>query len=90
MSQHDGGTTGIPGSPRPGRPAAPGADTDQALQGVEDDLELLDRTSTEDQVAIFDRMHATLADALARTADTGAPPAPADTGGPPAPGDPGA
>jgi hypothetical protein len=45
----------------------------------------LDQLATEDQVAVYDRMHSTLAEALARTADTGAAPLPG-----PVAGDPGA
>lgn len=72
---------GVPGGG--GGPAGPGGlrpDTDELLEGVEDDLDLLDSVHTADQVPIFDRMHTTLADALARTADTGGPPAPGDPG----------
>lgn len=70
------GPIGVPG----GRPvaAAPDGrtgDTDRLLRGVEDELDQLDGTSISDQVPAFDRMHTALADALARTADTGGPPA---------------
>jgi hypothetical protein len=57
-----------------------GAETDRQLGGIEDELSTLDALGTNDQVAVYDRMHSSLADALARTADTGAPP----------PGEPGA
>lgn len=49
-----------------------GADSERLLTGVETDLELLDELDTTDQVPVFDRLHTALADALARTADTGA------------------
>ncbi len=62
------------GSPSPGP-----ADADRLLQGVHADLELLDELGTQEQVPVFDRLHTALADALARTADTG----PAFPGSPP-------
>ena len=69
---NDGART--PG-PVPGVPGAGGpADTDRLLAGVEDDLGRLDDLESGDQVAVYDRLHTSLADALARTADTGGPP----------------
>ncbi len=60
----------VPGRlPDPGRPA----DADHLLRSVQDDLAQLDRTELVDQVQVYDRMHASLADALARTADIAAP-----------------
>jgi hypothetical protein len=56
------------------------ADTDELLQGVENQLEQLNGTSPQEQVLVFDRMHTALADALARTADTGGPPPPGESG----------
>jgi len=73
MNQPDHGPVGVPGGTRAG-------DTDRQLQGVESDLDLLDELGTGDQVPVYDRMHTTLADALARTADTGVPPAPGQSG----------
>jgi hypothetical protein len=61
----------VPGAPH-------GAETDRLLQAVEDDLDSLDQLETADQVAVYDRAHAGLTEALARTADTGA----AQTAGP--------
>jgi hypothetical protein len=62
------------------------ADSERLLQGVEQDLELLDELDTREQVPVFDRLHTSLADALAKTADTGAPltsgPAPGSMPGP--------
>ena len=94
MNQPANGRIGVPGgAARTGTPGAgvgaqptgvPGAstsaDTDRLLQGVEDDLNSLDQLETADQVAVFDRAHSTLAEALARTADTGVPPAPGQPG----------
>lgn len=60
--------------------AAPGADlqgveTDRLLAGVEGDLASVEDKSPQEQVPVFDRIHTALADALARTADTGGSPA---------------
>ena len=81
------GTPGTgPGTPPIGVPGGPNsADTDGLLHGVEDELNSLDQLETADQVVVFDRVHAALAEALARTADTGTSPFPG-----PAPGQPGA
>jgi hypothetical protein len=73
MSEPASGRIGVPGAGQP-------AETDRLLKGVEDDLDTLDQLVTADQVPVYDRMHSTLADALARTADTGGPPAPGETG----------
>jgi hypothetical protein len=73
MSEPASGRIGVPGAGRP-------AETDRLLKGVEDDLDTLDQLVTADQVPVYDGMHSTLADALARTADTGGPPAPGETG----------
>jgi hypothetical protein len=56
------------------------AETDRLLLGIDDELTALDALETADQVQVYDRVHTTLADALARTADTGVPPAPGDPG----------
>ena len=67
-----------PESSVPGRSApsvVPGsADGERLLHGVERDLDLLDELDPQDQVPVFDRLHTSLADALARTADTGGHP----------------
>ena len=69
------------GDPDAPGPAAPESrtcrtsETERLLAGVEDDLESVDEKSTQEQVPVFDRIHTTLADALARTADTGGSPA---------------
>lgn len=62
--------------------ATPGgtADTDRLLRGVEEDLAALDDMDSSDQVRAFDRLHTSLADALARTAETGGPPGPGPAG----------
>ncbi len=73
MDQQVNDRIGVPGAPR-------SAETDRLLDGVEDDLNSLDQLETADQVVVFDRVHSTLAEALARTADTGAPPAPGQPG----------
>jgi hypothetical protein len=91
MNQPDNRPVGLPGSGRrlgaPGPVGAPGvpargqgtdqqgAETERLLAGVQADLTSVDDKSTQDQVPVFDRMHTALADALARTADTGGPPA---------------
>jgi hypothetical protein len=68
MNQRDDAPAGVPG-------AEWSSGTDGLLRAVEDDTELLDGLNTVDQVPVFDRMHAALADALARTTDNeGAPP----------------
>ena len=73
MNEPAHGRIGVPGAGQP-------AETDRLLQGVQDDLESLDQLVAADQVPVYDRVHATLAEALARTADTGDPPAPGETG----------
>jgi hypothetical protein len=70
MNQRDDVVMGIPGA----QPSDPLAETDRLLAGVQDDLHLLDDLPADDQVPLFERMHTSLAEALARTADT-APPA---------------
>lgn len=67
-----------PQVPVPGR-----ADSERLLHGVEIDLESLDELDTTDQVPVYDRLHTALADALARTADTGASPQQGSQHGPP-------
>ena len=73
MTERDDSVTGIPGPS-----GAPGADpiaaTQRLLHGVHDDLQMLDGLTTDEQVPVFERMHTSLADALARTADTAPPP----------------
>jgi len=66
-----------PGAPRPGAAGTDlqGPDTERLLAGVEDDLASVDDLSTQEQVPVFDAIHTALADALARTADTGGSPA---------------
>lgn len=61
---------------------APGgsADTDRLLRGVDDDIARLDHLDSGDQVAVYDRVHTALADALARTTDNGGPPGPGHPG----------
>ncbi len=73
MNQHEDGAAGSPG------PAAP-AETDRLLRGVQDDVQLLNELDSTDQVPVYDRIHTALADALARTADTGVPPDPVRSG----------
>ncbi len=72
MSEPDGRRGGSPGHAADVVAGVP--DGERELRGVEQDLELLDELDTQDQVPVFDRMHAGLDDALARTADTGADP----------------
>lgn len=73
MNQRNDAVVGVPGpSGIPG--ADPVVDTERLLQRVQDDLAVLDGLNTDDQVPVFERMHSTLADALARTADTAPPP----------------
>ena len=73
-------------SPRPdlGRPGVanpgpgtdlPSSETEGLLTRVESDLASVDDKSTQEQVPVFDRIHTALADAIARTADTGGSPA---------------
>ena len=73
MNQPEHGPMGVPGPTQ-------ADDTEGLLQGVESDLDLLDGLGAGDQVPVYDRMHTTLADALARTADIGVPPAPGQSG----------
>ena len=73
MSEPANGPAGVPGAGRP-------AETDRLLNGVENDLDTLDQLVAADQVPVYDRMHSTLAEALARTADNGAPPLPGESG----------
>jgi hypothetical protein len=68
----------------PTGPVVPAAEVDRLLEQAETDLAGLDRLSTSDQVAGFDRIHDSLAQALDRTIDSPAPPAR------PVPGRPGA
>lgn len=70
---HGGGRPGVP-TGMPGTDTR-GTETDRMLAAVEADLESVDEKSTQDQVSVFDRIHTALADALARTADTGGSPA---------------
>jgi hypothetical protein len=70
MNEPATGPIGVPGAGQP-------AGTDRLLQDVDDDLGALDQLVTADQVPVYDRMHSALAEALARTADTGASPGPA-------------
>lgn len=67
MSQDDERPTGLPGGNRP-------VDTGQLLAGVEEAMDGVDQLSPAEQVAVFDKAHSSLAEALARTADTGGPP----------------
>jgi hypothetical protein len=66
-----------PDAPRPGATGTDlqGPDTERLLTTVEGDLASVDDLSTQDQVPVFDAIHTALADALARTADTGGSPA---------------
>jgi len=73
MSQHDDRPIGVPGGTAP-------TDPERLLAGVEADLDRLDRLDTADQVAVYDQAHTALAEALARTADTGGPPVPGQPG----------
>ena len=85
MNQPDNRPVGVPGggrrieTPGPGSTPGPGndqrgAETEGLLAGVEGDLASVDGKSSKDQVPVFDRIHTALADALARTADTGESP----------------
>lgn len=67
-----GATTGMPGAD------PQGPEAERLLAGVERDLASVDEKNTQEQVPVFDRIHTALADALARTADTGGSP----SGGP--------
>jgi hypothetical protein len=69
MTPQDDAPAGLPGGEW-----STGAD--ELLGAVEHDAELLDELNTVDQVPVYDRMHAGLADALARTTDTGVSPPP--------------
>ena len=64
MNEREPGSMGVPGGKPP-------ADADALLRGVETELDALAGLTTVEQVPVFDRMHGALADALARTADTG-------------------
>ena len=80
MNQPDNRPVGVPGGPRRVDAPGPGTDsqgteTDGLLTGVEADLASVDGKSSQEQVPVFDRIHTALADALARTADTGGSPA---------------
>lgn len=86
MNQQDG-PIGVPGgnsTAAPGArtpvPGGQGADTDRLLTGVEQQLGQLEGKSLQEQVPAFDRMHAAMADALARTTDTGGAPATGEPG----------
>jgi hypothetical protein len=73
MNQRDDAVIGVPGpSGVPG--GDPVADTERLLNHVQQDIRLLDELNPDDQVPVFERLHTTLADALARTADTAPPP----------------
>jgi len=72
------GTPGIAAAPMGAPGAVQSAETDRLLEGVQDDLSALDGLEIPDQVKVYDRMHSTLAEALARTADNGGPPAPGE------------
>lgn len=73
-----GGRPGVTGPA--GAPDGDAGDTDRLLRGVEEQLDQVDGMGKQDQVAAFDRMHTALADALARTADTGGAPPPGQPG----------
>jgi hypothetical protein len=73
MSQPENRPVGIPGGIQP-------VDPDRLLAGVEAAIDRLDQLETADQVAVYDQAHTALADALARTADTGGPPIPGQPG----------
>ena len=70
----DGRNAVVPGSAAPGADLQ-GVETERLLAGVEGDLASVEDKSTQEQVQVFDRIHTALADALARTADTGGSPA---------------
>jgi hypothetical protein len=67
MNERDERPAGLPGAAQP-------VDAARLLQGIDDDLQLLDGLSTQQQPPVYDRLNTALADALARTADTGVPP----------------
>jgi hypothetical protein len=71
VSEREAPLVGVPG-------ASQSAETDRLLRSVEDDLSTMDGLDTPDQVPVYDRIHSALAEALARTADTGGPPAPGE------------
>jgi hypothetical protein len=73
MSERDDRPMGVPGAAQP-------VDPERLLADVQAALDHLDQLETADQVAVYDRAHATLAEALARTADTGGPPIPGQSG----------
>jgi len=73
MSQPEDRPVGIPGGNQP-------VDPERLLAGVEAAIDRLDQLETADQVAVYDQAHTALADALARTADTGGPPIPGQPG----------
>ena len=62
------------------------AQVDDLLERAESDLAEVDRLTTHDQVAGYGRIHDSLVQALARTADATGPTGP--TGGRPVPGGP--
>ena len=75
-------STGVPGpdarnasGPTPHGTDLQAAETERLLAGVEGDLASVDDKTPQDQVPVLDRIHTALADALARTADTGGSPA---------------
>ncbi len=79
-----GGRRVVAPGPDPGRPGVANGELGTDLQssesgvllaGVEDDLATVDEKNTQEQVPVFDRIQTALADALARTADTGGSPA---------------
>lgn len=72
-------------NPNPNPNPNPGAQVDGLLEQAQAELAGLDHLTTHEQVAGYERIHDSLAQALARTADaTGQP------GGRPVPGRPGA
>ena len=73
MSQPEDRPVAIPGGNQP-------VDPERLLAGVEAAIDRLDQLETADQVAVYDQAHTALADALARTADTGGPPIPGQPG----------
>ena len=73
MSQPEERPTGTPGGNQP-------VDPERLLAGVEAAIDRLDQLEIADQVAVYDRAHTALTEALARTADTGGPPIPGQPG----------
>ncbi|MEP6561739.1 MAG: hypothetical protein ABJD68_11805 [Nakamurella sp.] len=67
MSQHDNHPAGVPGGNQQVEP-------ERLLAGVEAAIARLDELDAADQVAVYDQANTALAEALARTADTGGPP----------------